>query len=116
MVTKIKSSIFSTFGDLPKINNTADYKEVMDWKKAKEVRNAFKKLHKKINEDGDEETPTWCSKILQDTFPNPAIVAKPILAFTIGTIEIFLDPDNGGIRVKEEIMKSKIRKYIVSFI
>jgi hypothetical protein len=84
--------------------------------KKKEVRKAFKKLHKKINDDDDEETPTWCNKILQKVFPNPDKVAKPLLAFAVGAIEIILDPDNGGIRVTDEIMKSKIRKNIVSFI
>ena len=82
----------------------------------KEVRKAFKKLHKKINDDDDEETPTWCNKILQNVFPNPNTVAKPLLAFAVGAIEIILDPDNGDIRVTDEIMKSKIRKNIVSFI
>jgi disulfide oxidoreductase YuzD len=118
MVAKIKSSIFSTFGEdsLPSLTNNPTQKEIMDWKKKKEVRKAFKKLHKKINDDGDEETPTWCNKILQKAFPNPAKVEKPLLAFAVGAIEIILDPDNGGVRVKDEIMKSKIRKNIVSFI
>jgi hypothetical protein len=48
-VAKIKSSIFSTFDEdsLPSINNNATIKEIMNWKKTKEVRKAFKKLHKK---------------------------------------------------------------------
>src|SRR6185369_15734223 len=118
IVTKIKSSIFSTFGEdsLPSINNNATQREIMDWKKKKEVRIAFKKLHKKINDDDDEETSTWCNKILQKVFPNPAKVEKTLLAFAVGVIEIILDPDNGGIRMKDEMMKSKIRKNIVSFI
>lgn len=117
MVAKIKSAIFSAFGEdsLPSINNNASIEEIMNWKKKKEVRKAFKKLHKKINDD-DEETSTWCNKILQKAFPNPEKVAKPLLAFAVGVIEIILDPDNGGIRVKDEIMKLKIRKNIVSFI
>jgi hypothetical protein len=118
MVQKIKSAIFSTFGEdsLPSINTNATIKEIMDWKKTKEVKNAFKLLHKKINDDGDEETPTWCNKILQKAFPNPAKKEKTLLAFAVGAIEILLDPDGGGIRVKDEIMKLKIRKYVVSFI
>ena len=118
MVAKIKSAMFSAFGEdsLPSINNNATIEEIMNWKKKKEVRKAFKKLHKKINDDDDEETPTWCNKILQKAFTNPDKVAKPLLAFAVGAIEIILDPDNGGIRVRDEIMKSKIRKNIVSFI
>lgn len=118
MVSKIKKSIFSTFGEasLPSINNNASQREIMDWKKKKEVRTAFKKLHKKIKDDDDEETPTWCNKILQKVFPNPAKIEKPLLAFAVGAIEIIMDPDNEGIRVKDDIMKSKIRKNIVSFI
>jgi len=116
MVAKIKTSIFYTFGEdsLPSLNNNASNKEIIDWKKKKEVRSAFKKLHKNINDD--EEKPTWCNKILQKVFPNPAKVGKPLLAFAVGAIEIVLDPDNGGITVKDEIMKSKMRKNIVSFI
>ena len=53
---------------------------------------------------------------MQKAFINPEKVAKPLLAFALGAIEIILDPDNGGIRVRDEIMKSKIRKNIVSFI
>src|SRR6185369_4753810 len=91
MVTKIKSSIFSTFGEdsLPSINNNTTKKEIMDWKKKKEVRIAFKKLHKKINvnDDDDEETSTWCNKILQKVFPNPTKVEKTLLAFAVGVIE-----------------------------
>ncbi|RHZ86602.1 hypothetical protein Glove_48g146 [Diversispora epigaea] len=62
IVAKIKSSIFSTFGEnsLP-------------------IRKAFKKY---------------------------------LLAFAVGVIEITLDPDNGGIQIKDVIMKLKIRKYI----
>jgi len=116
MVAKIKTSIFYTFGEdsLPSLNNNASNKEIIDWKKKKEVRSAFKKLHKNINDD--EKKPTWCNKILQKVFPNPAKVGKPLLAFTVGAIEIVLDPDNGSITVKDEIMKSKMRKNIVSFI
>src|SRR5215212_5205316 len=116
MVAKIKTSIFYTFGKdlLPSLNNNASNKEIIDWKKKKEVRSAFKKLHKNINDD--EKKPTWCNKILQKVFPNPAKVGKPLLAFTVGAIEIVLDPDNGSITVKDEIMKSKMRKNIVSFI
>ncbi|RHZ90264.1 hypothetical protein Glove_1g49 [Diversispora epigaea] len=114
MITKIKSAIFSTFGEdsLPNINNNAIQKDIMDWKEKKEVRKAFEKLHKKINNDNDEETPTWCNKILQKAFPNPDKVGKSLLAFAVGVIEIILDPNNGGIKVKDEIMKSKIRKNI----
>ena len=117
MVVKIKSAMFAAFGEdsLPSINNNATIEEIMNWKK-KKVRKAFKKLHKKINDDDDEETPTQYNKILQKAFANPAKVAKPLLAFAVGAIEIILDPDNGGIRVRDEIMKSKIRKNIVSFI
>jgi len=118
MVAKIKSSIFSTFGEdsLPSINISATEKEIMDWKKKKEVRKAFKKLHKKINEDDDDEKLTWCNRILQKAFTNPAKKTKYLLAFAVGVIEITLDPDNGGIQIKDVIMISKIRKYIVSFI
>jgi hypothetical protein len=37
MVAKIKSAIFSTFGEdsLPSINTSATEKEIMDWKKKK---------------------------------------------------------------------------------
>ncbi|RHZ73413.1 hypothetical protein Glove_231g10 [Diversispora epigaea] len=72
----------------------------------KEVRKAFEKLHEKINNDNNKEIPTWCNKILQRAFPNPAS------GNFSGLIEIFLDPDNGSIKVKDEIMKSKIRKNI----
>ncbi|RHZ68220.1 hypothetical protein Glove_296g13 [Diversispora epigaea] len=115
MVAKIKSSIFSTFGEdsLSSINTSATEKEIMDWKK-KEVRKAFKKLHKKINEDDDDEKLTWCNRILQKAFTNPAKKTKYLLAFAVGVIEITLDPDNGGIQIKDVIMKSKIRKYIIN--
>ena len=118
MVAKIKLAIFSTFGEdsLPSINNNTTQKDIMDWKEKKEVRKAFEKLHKKINNDDDEETSTWCNKILQKVFPNPEKIGKPLLAFAVGVIEIILDPDNGGIKVKDEIMKAKIRKNIVSLI
>lgn len=117
-VAKIKSAIFSTFGEdsLPSINNNASQKDIMDWKEKKEVRKAFEKLHKKINNDDEEETSTWCNKILQKVFSNPDKIGKPLLAFAVGVIEIILDPDNGGIKVKDEIIKSKIRKNIVSLI
>jgi hypothetical protein len=118
LVAKIKSAIFSTFGEdsLSSMKTNTTQKDVMDWKGKKEVREAFKKLHKKINDDDNEETPTWCNKILQKVFPNPDKVGKTLLAFAIGVIEITLDSDNGSIKMKDEIMKSKIRKYIVSLI
>ena len=118
LVAKIKLAIFSTFGEnsLSSMKTNATQKDVMDWKGKKELREAFKKLHKKINDDDDEETQTWCNKILQKVFPNPDKVGKTLLAFAVGVIEIILDPDNGSIKVNDEIMKSKIRKYIVSLI
>lgn len=114
LVAKVKRSIFSTFGEntLPCIINPDSLREVMDWKKKKEVKKAYKNLHKKIN--NDEEAPTWCNKILQKVFIKPATVAKPLLAFAIGVIEITLDPENGSIRIKDDIMRSKIQKNIVS--
>jgi hypothetical protein len=84
--------------------------------KKKEVRKAFKKLHKKINEDDDDEKLTWCNRILQKAFTNPTKKTKYLLVFAVGVIEITLDPDNGGIQIKDLIMISKIRKYIISFI
>ena len=116
LVAKIKLAIFSTFGEnsLSSMKTNATQKDVMDWKGKKELREAFKKLHKKINDDDDEETQTWCNKILQKVFPNPDKVRKTLLAFAVGVIEI--DPDNGSTKVKDEIIKSKIRKYIVSLI
>ena len=118
LVAKIKSAIFSTFGEdsLSSINTNVTQKDVMDWKGKKEVREVFKKLHKKINNNNDEKILTWCNKILQKVFPNPDEVGKTLLAYAVGVIEITLDPDNGSIKMKDEIMKSKIRKYIVSLI
>ncbi len=118
LIAKIKLAIFSTFGEdsLSSMKTNATQKDVMDWKGKKELREAFKKLHKKINDDDDEETQTWCNKILQKVFSNPDKVGKTLLAFAVGVIEIILDPDNGSIIIKDEIMKSKIRKYIVSLI
>ncbi|RHZ51357.1 hypothetical protein Glove_480g18 [Diversispora epigaea] len=85
MVAKIKLAIFSTFGEdsLPNINNNATQKDIMNWKEKKEK-----------------------------AFSNPDKVGKPLLVFAVGVIEIILNPDNGGIKVKDEIMKSKIRKNI----
>jgi hypothetical protein len=120
-VAKIKSAIFSTFGEdsLPSIRNNATQKDITNWKKKKEVREAYKKLHKKINNDDDndenEETPTWCNKILQKIFQNPAKEEKSLLAFAVGVIETTLDPD-GNLRITDEVMRTKIRKNIVSFI
>jgi hypothetical protein len=116
-VAKIKSAIFSTFGEdsLPSIRNNATQKDITNWKKKKEVREAYKKLHKKINNDENEETPTWCNKILQKIFQNPAKEEKSLLAFAVGVIETTLDPD-GNLRITDELMRTKIRKNIVSFI
>ena len=118
LVVKIKLAIFSTFGEnsLSSMKTNATQEDVMDWKGKKELREACKKLHKKINDDDDEETQTWCNKILQKVFPNLDKVGKTLLAFAVGVIELILDPDNGSIKINDEIMKSKIRKYIVSLI
>ncbi|RHZ67243.1 hypothetical protein Glove_302g15 [Diversispora epigaea] len=156
MVAKIKSAIFSTFGEdsLPNINNNTTQKDIMDWKKKKEVRKVFEKLHKKINNEntnmmllklrsirdnmvakiksaifstfGEDSLPNinnnttqkdimdWKKKkeVRKKVFSNPDKVGKPLLAFAVGVIEIILDLDNRGIKVKDEIMKSKIRKNI----
>jgi len=89
LVAKIKLAIFSTFGEnsLSSMKTNATQKDVMDWKGKKELREAFKKLHKKINDDDDEETQTWCNKILQKVFPNPDKVGKTLLAFAVGVLK-----------------------------
>jgi len=105
-------NVFREHGNpLPLINASAKESDIKKWKNSKEVKNAHKKLFKKISSSGSE---TFLSKIIGRVWKEKKMALKIQVIYAISICETILNPENLVIQVNEEIIKPKIDKYLVS--
>ena len=105
-------NVFREHGNpLPLINASAKESDIKKWKNSKEVKNAHKKLFKKISSSGSE---IFSSKIIRRVWTEKKMAPKIQVAYAISICETILNPKNLVIQVNEEIIKPKIDKYLVS--
>src|SRR5436190_23122052 len=98
--------MFSTFAadKLPVINTNDSSNEVSAWKNSSVVAECFEKL--KTNGD-------YIDKILDKVYRTDP--EKVQVAFTIVLVHYVLNPKKEHIKIKEEVLQRKIRKYLVCF-
>ena len=101
--------MFSTFAadKLPVINTNDSSNEVSAWKNSSVVAECFEKL--KTNGD-------YIDKILDKVYgTDPEKRSEVQVAFTIVLVHYVLNPKKEHIKIKEEVLQRKIRKYLVCF-
>lgn len=110
LCTKVKNSIFKTFGRLPQIKSNADPEEIAEWKRNPEVAESYKKLFKDI--DGTSEK--YIARIIQGVWPKKEEIPDSHTAWCISIAEIFLNPNNKHIQISENIIRPDLVKNMVS--
>src|SRR5204863_6195768 len=101
--------MFSTFAadKLPVINTNDSSNEVSAWKNSPVVAECFEKL--KTNGD-------YIDKILDKVYAtDPEKRSEVQVAFTIVIVHYVLNPKKEHIKIKEEVLQRKIRKYLQIF-
>jgi len=109
LASRIRAAMFSTFAadKLPVINTNDSSNEVSAWKNSSVVAECFEKL--KTNGD-------YINKILDKVYGTDP-EKRPVVqvAFTVVLVYYVLNPKKEHIKIKEEILQRKIRKYLVCF-
>lgn len=112
MATKIREAIFSTYGEvnLPLINSNAGPSEITEWKKRPEVRRCFENLFKYM--DDKEDSPLVITRIVEKAFLGKEY-SNPEFAYAIAICKTMLNPKHDVLQMKETILKSKVKYYLV---
>jgi len=112
LATKIREAIFATFGEvnLPLINSNASPSEITKWKKRPEVLKCFESLFK--NMDGNEDSPLVITHIVERAFLGKEY-SDPEFAYAIAICKTMLNPKHDALQMKEAILKSKVKYYLV---
>lgn len=112
MATKIREAIFSTYGEvnLPLINSNAGPSEITEWKKRPEVGRCFENLFKYM--DDNEDSPLVITRIVEKAFLGKEY-SNPEFAYAIAICKTMLNPKHDVLQMKETILKSKVKYYLV---
>ena len=112
MATKIRDAIFATFGEvnLPLINSNASPLEITKWKKRPEVFRCFESLFKNMDENGN--SPLVITRIVERAFLGKEY-SNPEFAYAIAICKTMLNPKHDALQMKETILKSKVKYYLV---
>ena len=112
MATKIREAIFATFGEvnLPLINSNASPLEITKWKKRPEVSKCFENLFKKM--DDNENSSLVITHIVERAFLGKEY-SNPEFAYAIAICKTMLNPKHDALQMKETILKSKVKYYMV---
>ncbi|GET56744.1 hypothetical protein GLOIN_2v1834793 [Rhizophagus irregularis DAOM 181602=DAOM 197198] len=110
--SKSREAIFSIFGSrLSPINTNARPSEIAKWKRKSEVKDCFKGLFKKMNSKDKNSSIVLASvigKVLQNGHSNAE------LAYVLAICSTILNPNHDEIMLKKNIMKQKVKKFLVS--
>lgn len=108
--------MFTVFGEtyLPPISTNASSTEIHNWKALASVKQCFDSLCKPFNNDGQPGSPSYLSRILEKLWPDSRNAPKPQIAYAVGVCKVILDPTNEIIQVNSKIMKSQVRRNLVS--
>jgi hypothetical protein len=104
--------MFSVFGEaqLDSINTNAPPQAVMEWKNSDKTKACYRKLFEPIN---DDENDTYIARILAKVWPG-ATPTNMKLAYTITVCQIMLSSHYEKLTMKEDIVKNRLRKNLVS--
>jgi hypothetical protein len=113
LATKIREAIFSTYGEvnLSLINSNAGPSEILtEWKKRPEVGRCFENLFKYM--DDNEDSPLVITRIVEKAFLGKEY-SNPEFAYAIAICKTMLNPKHDVLQMKETILKSKVKYYLV---
>jgi hypothetical protein len=112
LAAKIREAIFSTYGEvnLPLINSNAGPSEITEWKKRPEVGRCFENLFKYM--DDNEDSPLVITRIVEKAFLGKEY-SNPEFAYAIAICKTMLNPKYDLLQMKETILKSKVKYYLV---
>lgn len=112
LATKIKEAVFATYGEvnLPLINSNASPSEITNWKKRPEVSKCYEKLFKHMNNNND--SPLVITRILEKAFLGKEY-SNSEFAYAIAICKILLNPKHDVLQMKQAILKSKVKYYLV---
>jgi hypothetical protein len=113
LATKTRESLFATFGELrlPFINSNAGPQEITTWKNSSEVADCYKNLFVTNNTDSQSTLSLIIAKIF-----NCKSYSNAEFAFVVAVCKILLNPKYDTLQLKEPIMKSKVKRYMVGFV
>ena len=112
MSSKSREAIFSIFGSrLPPINTNAGPSEVAKWKRKPEVKDCFEGLFKKMNPK-DKNSSIVLASVIDRALQNDHSNAE--LAYVLAICSTILNPNHDEIMLKKNIMKQKVKKFLVS--
>ena len=116
LASKTRESLFSTFGEssLPSIKTNAGPSEISIWKRKPEVKNCFDNLFEKVKVD-DDMSPSNITQIIEKVFSEKKY-SKVEMAYVVAICTTMLDPNNDELQLKEEVMKRKVKSYLVRFL
>ena len=105
--------LFATFGEvnLPSINSNASPSEIANWKKRPEISKCYEKLFKHMDASNNK-SPLVITCILEKAFLRKEY-SNPEFAYAIAICKTILNPKNDVLQLKESILKSKVKYYLV---
>lgn len=107
--------MFATYGEsnLPSINSNAGPAEISGWKQLPEVAICFDQLFARMDEN-DDESPLTMTRIIEKVFFGKKY-SNAEMAYVVAICTTMLNPELDVLQLKEKIMKSKVKHYLVGF-
>ena len=84
--------------------------EITEWKKRPEVGRCFENLFKYM--DDNEDSPLVITRIVKKAFLGKEY-SNPEFAYAIAICKTMLNPKHDILQMKETILKSKVKYYLV---
>jgi hypothetical protein len=115
LATKTRDAIFAVFGEqqLPPIKTNSSPSEIAKWKNSEEVAECYKKLFKKMTDE--EDSPRTISRIIEKVFVGKEY-SDVEFSYVVAVCKTVLNPKHNSLQLKESTMKSKVNRYLVSFV
>jgi hypothetical protein len=108
---RVRRSIFDTCKVTP-INLKTSVSEIINWKQSSKVATAYQSLWASKN----GRSLSTINNILAEAFPKETLneLLTPChIAYTLAVATILLDPKGKNIRLNDEMLKKRIRLFIV---
>jgi hypothetical protein len=108
---RVRRCIFETFKVTP-INLKASVSKIVEWKRSSEVATAYQSLW--TSENG--QNLSTINKILTKAFPKETsndLFTPCHIAYTLAVSTILLDPKEKNMRLSDEMLKKRIRLFMV---
>ena len=115
--SEIRKALFTVFNvkGFSHINLNSTPHEIKIWKELKITKECYNLLHEPISKNNDNDnTLTWCGKIINNLWKNQFKVTNEQYAFVIVVCEYLLNPNIENIRNDADYIKKKLVQVRVS--